>query len=417
LTQSPVEVKYFGLADTATLIPGGTGTFSSFTGVPPNPVFPPSPIVSASNLAFFAEGTDGERGIYGLGFNSDAGLVVIADRNTPMLSHDGNFDVFLAPPSATTENVILAGQAADGFQGIYSVDFAGVNPGPPTLVADMNTPIPGGSGNFASFPGILTAAENRMAFVANGTVGFQGIYVVDFAGGSPGPPNVVTDMNTAIPGGVGNFTGFSGVSVDSDGHVAFIGLGSAGQKGIYLTGSLEKVIDVNDTLDDKDVMDLKMGRASTDSNQIAFVASFADGSQGVYLAFPGCETLEFTGFLDPIGGADATGGSPSDPLRAFKLGSTVPIKMILTCNGQPFVNGVHTLKVTKVSSSTTTDPAIDASPTDAATTSNQFRLTDGSTGEWHFNLDSKATHMTKGIWKMEATLSDGTKHSAYIELK
>ena len=33
---------------------------------------------------------------------------------------------------------------------------------------------------------------------------------------------------------------------------------------------------------------------------------------------------------------------------------------------------------------------IDATPTDAATSGNQFSLTDATTGEWHFNLNTKA---------------------------
>ena len=48
------------------------------------------------------------------------------------------------------------------------------------------------------------------------------------------------------------------------------------------------------------------------------------------------------------------------------------------------------------------DPVINATPTDAATTGNQFRLTDGATGEWHFNLDTKP--LSVGTWKLTATL-------------
>jgi hypothetical protein len=36
------------------------------------------------------------------------------------------------------------------------------------------------------------------------------------------------------------------------------------------------------------------------------------------------------GQCSPIGGADATGGTYTDPVRAFKLKSTVPVKMPLT---------------------------------------------------------------------------------------
>jgi hypothetical protein len=126
-------------------------------------------------------------------------------------------------------------------------------------------------------------------------------------------------------------------------------------------------------------------------------------------------SCQFTGFQSPIGGADATGGTFADPLRAFKLGSTIPVKFRLVCGGVPNTTGVHTLQAIKYSSSTTSDAAIDATPTDAATTGNQFRLTDASTGDWHFNLSTKT--FTKGIWKLVATLSDGSQHEVWIEIK
>jgi len=68
----------------------------------------------------------------------------------------------------------------------------------------------------------------------------------------------------------------------------------------------------------------------------------------------------------------------------------------------------------KYSSAVDSDPAIDASPTDAATTGNQFRLTDG---QWHFNLSTKNSGFGQGTWKLIATLSDGSKHEVWIMLK
>jgi uncharacterized repeat protein (TIGR03803 family) len=127
--------------------------------------------------------------------------------------------------------------------------------------------------------------------------------------------------------------------------------------------------------------------------------------------------LGFTGFLLPIGGEVAlgTGGSFGAPLRAFKLGSTIPIKFSANCGGAPVTTGVHTLQVTKYSSAVDSDPAIDATPTDAATTGNQFQLTDAATGEWHFNLNTKP--LSVGTWKLAATLSDGSIHEVWITIK
>jgi len=127
--------------------------------------------------------------------------------------------------------------------------------------------------------------------------------------------------------------------------------------------------------------------------------------------------LGFTGFLSPIGGEVAlgTGGSFADPLRAFKLGSTIPIKFVATCYGSPVTPGAHTLQAVKYSSLVDSDPAIDATPTDGATTGNQFRLTDAASGEWHFNLSTKP--MSVGTWKLTATLSDGSVHEVWITIK
>ena len=125
------------------------------------------------------------------------------------------------------------------------------------------------------------------------------------------------------------------------------------------------------------------------------------------------DTIGFVGFLPPIGGADATGGSFADPLRAFKLGSTIPVKFTASQCGGPLLTGIHTLRAVKYSSAVDSDPAIDATPTDAATTGNQFRLTDG---KWHFNLSTR-TGFSTGTWNLIATLSDGSIHYAWITIK
>jgi hypothetical protein len=124
--------------------------------------------------------------------------------------------------------------------------------------------------------------------------------------------------------------------------------------------------------------------------------------------------LGFIGFLEPIGGADANGGNFGDPLQTFKLKSTIPVKFKATCDGSPVLTGIHTLQAIKYSNQTTGDTPIDATPTEAATSGNQFRLTGD---EWHFNLDTKATGMSTGIWLLRATLSDGRQHSVWIQIR
>ncbi|PYI80331.1 MAG: hypothetical protein DME26_21780 [Verrucomicrobia bacterium] len=124
--------------------------------------------------------------------------------------------------------------------------------------------------------------------------------------------------------------------------------------------------------------------------------------------------FRFSGFLSPIGGADATGGSFANPLRTFKMNSTIPVKFTASSGASPVVTGVHTLQAIKYSNATTSGAPIDATPQDAATTGDQFRLVDG---QWQFNLDTRATGMSVGIWLLRAMLSDGTQHSAWIQIK
>ena len=125
----------------------------------------------------------------------------------------------------------------------------------------------------------------------------------------------------------------------------------------------------------------------------------------------------FNGFLSPIGGAveTANGGSFNDPVRAFKLNSTIPVKFNAICFGTPLVTGIHTLQAIKYSNATDSDPPIDATPTDAATTGNQFRLT-GT--EWHFNLSTKGLGGNgQGIYLLKATLFDGSSYSVWVSIK
>ena len=150
------------------------------------------------------------------------------------------------------------------------------------------------------------------------------------------------------------------------------------------------------------------------STLVTCTATDAAGHQSHCSFYVNRAALEFTGFFPPIAGADLTGGTFANPVRTFKLNSTIPVTFAASCGGTPVLVGVHTLEATKFSSATTGDAPIDATPQDAATAGNQFRLTDGA---WHYNLDPKKTGMSTGIWLLTASLSDGSEHSVWIQLK
>ena len=68
---------------------------------------------------------------------------------------------------------------------------------------------------------------------------------------------------------------------------------------------------------------------------------------------PDSARLTFVGFLPPLGGGDASGGSFEAPLRTFKLRSTIPVKFTVHCGGGPVLTGVHTLQAIQWSNETT----------------------------------------------------------------
>ena len=91
------------------------------------------------------------------------------------------------------------------------------------------------------------------------------------------------------------------------------------------------------------------------------------------------------------------------------------MKFSATCFDAPLTAGIHTLQAIKYSNATTSGEPIDATPTDAATIGNRFRLTGY---EWHFNLTTKPLgNAAQGIWLLKATLFDGSTYTVWIEVK
>jgi hypothetical protein len=155
--------------------------------------------------------------------------------------------------------------------------------GPWVGFADTNTPIPGGSGNFPNFGiGLVSISGTSMAFNVGGGGSFFGTYVSDGT-----TVTRIADTNTAIPDGSGNFQNFGeGVGFDGDLAVIF-GRGSGLQRGLYFTlngGPLTKLIAVGDPLDGSTVMDLTFSRHGVDGGHVAFAAELQNGRQGVYLS-------------------------------------------------------------------------------------------------------------------------------------
>jgi hypothetical protein len=115
------------------------------------------------------------------------------------------------------------------------------------------------------------------------------------------------------------------------------------------------------------------------------------------------EALGFDGFFSPVGGADATGGTCSVPLRTFKLGNVVPVKFKMICNGEAVTTGVPTITIQRCAGGT-----VFSGPFQAVN------------DEWHFNIDSTiigTTGNNAGNYTIIATLPDGSQHTAVIQYK
>ena len=290
------------IADLNTPVPGGN--LGNFTGFTPNSEWPTDPMISGNRIAFFA-GSAGGQGIYSA--TLDGAITTIADRTMhapgTVNKHFTIFDFTQPNPSISGKDVAFAAYSDDG-SGDNNTDGVYLSSdGVISRVADTTITLPGGAGYSYGFhaypaidssPGVPQVSSGNVLFWAAASVGRQGLFVkypqdpifpVD-------PMRVVADTQTPIPGGSGNFTGFSAMSLGGD-AVAFVGLGDSGQQGIYIshpidpifpTDPMYKVLDLNDTLDGKTITGLNLSRTGLDRdhNLLAFGATFSDGTQGLY---------------------------------------------------------------------------------------------------------------------------------------
>jgi len=322
-TSQALSISFTSVSDTVTPIPGGSGNFTSFLG---------APSISFGNLAFVGTGSDGQVGVYVL--TPPDPIMPVADTSTAIPNGTGNFVNISAVPCISGNNVVFVGTGTSGQVGVYVL----TPPDPIIPVADINTPIPGGSGNFVSLPADPCINGGNVVFVGTGSGGQQGVYIltppdpimpvadtstpipsglaafryfttvamdsannVAFVGGEPLDNDVnqeqgvyklvngsllkVADLTTAIPGGAGNFARFGSVAIDP-GTVVFEGFDASLRNGLYsdLGGTLSKVIAEGDTLGGKTVSGLRFQRSGFSDGQVAFVAEFSDASQGIFFA-------------------------------------------------------------------------------------------------------------------------------------
>jgi len=273
----PLEGIYFDeggasvgiIANPTDLVPGGTGTFSSFG----------RPSIDTSQTAFGASDSIGDRGVY---VRRQGGFGLVANRRTIVPGTTGTFaNANFSEPSADGGLIAFGGEEnahpAFARRGIYLFDFDQQSL---SVIVDSTMTIPGETSLFFSFAS-PSLSNGAVAFFGAGGLGEIGVY--SNAGGTL---DVVADRQTAIPEGDGDFTGFSGMVSHEAGNVAFRGYGSDGQEGIYLLyeGELQKLADADDPLDSEPTTALEIRQNALSGDGVVFRATFADGSHAIYLA-------------------------------------------------------------------------------------------------------------------------------------
>lgn len=252
------------VADTATPIPGGAGNFVGFR-------FDPS--IDSGNIAFAGGDTAG----FSLGgvYTEIGGLLsVVADGSTPIPGGSGNFSSFDIVSMDGTD-VAFRGFAPTFIGLVTYID------GVFNVVMDQNTPIPGDTGNFTLF-GAATLDGGNVVFLGGKNADLTGVYT-DLGG----TLRVVADKNTPVPLGTGNFTDFffGPVAAIDNGNIAFMGARFS-SAGMYaeMNGSLMKIVDETDALDGASAVLLDGGPEALGGNQAAFWAGFPDGSEAIFVA-------------------------------------------------------------------------------------------------------------------------------------
>ena len=218
------------VVDSNTNIPGTENTFGNFSGA-----FARASL-SNGRIAFISNGSP--RGVFL--FNNNQ-FSAVAQSQDPVPGN--NNQSFLGFNNQHTKNGLTV--FSGGFGAFTSGIFVSENGNDVISVIDSldARPIPGVNQNFFSFTPNDIAGGN-IIFTGGGFNTNTGIYESTVSGSI----SVVVDINTAIPDGTGTFTFFDTrfPNVD-DGQIVFVGAGSNSQSGIYLVdgNGITKVADRN----------------------------------------------------------------------------------------------------------------------------------------------------------------------------
>jgi hypothetical protein len=161
--------------------------------------------------------------------------------------------------------------------GIYTTRNDGLGP---QLVADGNTPVPGGSGDFNNFAGAdWDGAE--VALVGRDSANQQFLY----AGTSPDDLRVVVDSSTIVPGEMATFDGIGNPLAYEGGVIVFEGYWLGSRTGLFTSegGVLQAILKQGDILDGRTVNDAFCRQGNKNGNQLLILVLFQDNTRGLYV--------------------------------------------------------------------------------------------------------------------------------------
>ncbi|MCB1207018.1 MAG: hypothetical protein KDN18_22385 [Verrucomicrobiae bacterium] len=196
----------------------------------------------------------------------------VADTSTAVPQGSGLFTAFSNMVSTDSSGDVAFSENNGGADdGIYLWSAGTI-----TRIAGTDTAVPAGMGTFTGFSFFGNGLEGgRVAFRGN-SAGAAGVYAHDGV-----TLMRLADTSTAIPDGMGSFSGFTTAYVDGTSY-AFIAPGSMDQQGIYLHDgmSLSRIADKNSTVPDIGGVYGWSSQLGFDAGNIAFWANVAGGTQG-----------------------------------------------------------------------------------------------------------------------------------------
>src|SRR5260221_9456251 len=154
-------------------------------------------------------------------------------------------------------------------------------------VVDSQTPIPGGQGPFGGFSPLPGLRGSTVVFYAWGNLGERGLYLK-----TPAQLSVMADLSTPLPGGSGPFAGFYDPALISDTEASFVGWGPVGGSssfGVYLYsgGTLSRIADGTTPIPGTTDTFSYFRTSSVDQGQVAFAALGHSTGEAVYTAIGG----------------------------------------------------------------------------------------------------------------------------------